>query len=79
MLAIFEHPIELFTVGELSMLVGDYYVNITVRVVRVESGDHGLAFQIDTETDRSSILILMEFLAASTMSASVAGPTAAVP
>ncbi len=65
MLAVFNQPVELFTEGELSLLVGEYFVTIRARVARVQNGDHGLAFQIDNENDRLTVQILVDFAAAS--------------
>ena len=64
MLAVFNQPVELFTVGEISMLIGEYYINITGRVARVLSNDHGIAFLIDNDSDRLTAKVLVDFAAA---------------
>jgi hypothetical protein len=63
MLVAFEEAAELFIVGELSLLVGDFYVSIRARVARTNGKDAGLAFLIRTENDRLASRILAEYAA----------------
>ena len=63
MLAVFSREVDLFTKGEISLRVGEYFVNITARVARVLNGDHGLAFQIDNENDRKTTQVLVDYAA----------------
>ncbi|ADW69914.1 PilZ domain-containing protein [Granulicella tundricola] len=64
MLAAFARPVELFTNGELSLLVGEFYVNVKARVARTQGFDAGLAFIIETENDRHAVRLLVEFATA---------------
>ena len=63
MLAVFNREIDLFTVGEISLEVGEYFVNITARVARVQSGDHGLSFRIDNDSARDPIQVRVNYAA----------------
>jgi hypothetical protein len=64
MLVAFAEPAELFTVGEVSLLAGEYYVSMQARVARTDGKDAGLAFLISTENDRAASLLLADFAAA---------------
>ena len=64
MLAVFARELELFTVGEVYLEAGGYFANISARVARLQNGDHGLSFQIDSDSDRSTIQLLVDYAAA---------------
>ena len=61
MLVQFESPIELFTVGTLSLSVGEYLLSIRARVARTEGTDAGMAFLMSTENDHRTVDILVQF------------------
>ena len=64
MLAVFNPEVQLFTQGEIALETGEYFVNITARVARVLGSDHGLAFKIDSDSDRRTIQVLIEYATA---------------
>ncbi len=43
------------------MTVGEYYIEIEVRVARMQSDDYGLSFLINDDNDRLAIRILNDF------------------
>ncbi|ADW67561.1 hypothetical protein [Granulicella tundricola] len=47
--------------GEISLLVGEFYISIKVRVARIQGFDAGLAFIIETDNDRHASRLLVEF------------------
>lgn len=61
LLAHFDTPLEIWEVGEISLTVGEYYLEIEARVARAEGDDHGLSFIIENDNDRVAIRILNDF------------------
>jgi hypothetical protein len=59
MLARLDRPLEIWSEPTLSQ-VGEWYVNMDVRVARIEGRDTGLAFHISTESERTAIRKLIE-------------------
>lgn len=47
--------------GEIFAEVGEYYLSIGARVARVQDRDAGLSFLVETDNDRQSIEIMLEF------------------
>jgi xanthosine utilization system XapX-like protein len=63
MLVRFDAPVSIWTVGELSICVGEQVINIGVRVARLHGREAGLSFQIEGEDDRLAIGRLVRFAA----------------
>ena len=61
MLAVFEKAVDLFTTGEISMQIGDFFINITGRVARLQDADHGIAFLIENDSDRLTTQVLVDY------------------
>lgn len=61
LLATFARPIDIWTEGEISLLIGGYYVDIGARVARTQLPEIGFAFLIHTENDRLAIRIMLDF------------------
>jgi len=59
MLAIFDRPVELWLEGDLSFLIEGQQLSIKARVARVNDGDTGLRFRIDSEADKLTIQKLL--------------------
>lgn len=57
-LATFEHPLELWTTGELRLHSGRSSCKISARVARVIDREVGLAFRIDAETSDASLRVI---------------------
>jgi hypothetical protein len=55
MLAEFEKPVAIWTIGELTILLEDGYINIGARVARADGRKAGLAFYIEGDDDRVAI------------------------
>ena len=61
LLVTFDQPIELWISGEILLVAGDYYLNIKARVARTQGLDSGMSFLIETDNDRLTIQILVDF------------------
>lgn len=63
MLVLFDKPVAIWMVGELTIRLEELSINIGVRVARVQGREAGLSFYIDCENDRLSIGRLIHFAA----------------
>ncbi len=61
MLAEFDKPVAIWTIGELTILLEDGYINIGARVARVDGRRAGLAFYVEGDDDRVAIGRLLTF------------------
>lgn len=59
MLAIFDRPVEMWLEGDLSFFIEGRQFSIKARVARVNEGDTGLRFPIDSEEDKLTIQKLL--------------------
>ena len=59
MLAVFDRPVELWLEGDLSFFIEERQFSIKARVARVNDGDTGLRFRIDSEADLLTIQKLL--------------------
>ena len=55
MLAIFDRPVEMWLEGDLSFFIEGLQFSIKARVARVNEGDTGLRFRIDSDADKLTI------------------------
>jgi hypothetical protein len=60
----FTQPLDVWTSGELSLVVGEYVLSIHARVARVHDRSAGLSFLVDTDNDRLTIRIMVDYAAA---------------
>ena len=65
LLAGLDNPPDVWVEGKLELEAGAHYLNIQVRVARVEGNDVGFAFCLDTENDRAAIRILIDSVSGS--------------
>jgi len=61
MLAEFDRPVDIWTTGELTILLDDGYIHIGARVARVDGRKAGLAFHIEGDADGVAIERLLAF------------------
>ena len=61
LLARLELPVELWMVGDLSMTVGAYYIELEARVARTHAEEYGLSFLINSESDRRAVSVLNDY------------------
>lgn len=61
LLAKFNEPVELWVVGEISLTVGEYYLEIKARVARTLEDGCGLSFLIEDHNDRQAVAILNDY------------------
>jgi hypothetical protein len=60
MLAVFDQPLDVWLPGRILGIVGDWYLDVRVRVVRVDGRTAALAFEGLTENGRAAIQKLVE-------------------
>jgi hypothetical protein len=60
MLAVFDRPLDIWLPGRIMGVVGGWYVDVRVRVVRVDGRTAALAFEGLTESSRAAIQKLVE-------------------
>ncbi len=60
MLAAFDEPLDIWLKGRVSIVAGEWHLDLKVRVVRTEGRLAGMSFQADTDEDRSAIERLLE-------------------
>jgi len=60
LLASLDHAPEVWVEGRVELEAGGHYLNIPVRVARVEGNDAGFAFCLNTENDRAAARILVD-------------------
>jgi hypothetical protein len=63
MLVLFDRPVAIWTVGELTIRLEESSFNIGVRVARVHGREAGLSFYIESDNDRLAIGRLIHFAA----------------
>jgi hypothetical protein len=61
MLAEFDRPVEIWTTGELTILLDDGYIHVGARVARADGRKAGLAFHIEADNDLLAIERLLTF------------------
>lgn len=54
-------PVELWMVGEISMTVGAYYIELDVRVARTHGDGYGLSFLLDNPNDHRAVRVLNDY------------------
>lgn len=59
MLAVFNLPIDLWLEGDISFFIEDQHFSIKARVIRVDGGDIGFRFHIDSDADKLTIQELL--------------------
>ena len=64
MFATFHQIVEMWTIGELSLSLEEYKLNLKARVVRLEGRDTGLAFISKSDADRRTVRMLMDLASA---------------
>ncbi len=57
--------VDIWVVGELSLSIYEYELNIKARVARLVDRDTGLAFMTKSEADRRTVRMLMDIASAS--------------
>ena len=65
LLAGLDHPPDVWVEGEVELEAGGHYLNVPVRVARVEGNDVGFAFCLNTENDRAAVSILINSVSGS--------------
>ncbi len=59
--ATFEKPLDIWTVGELTLMVDDFFLSIKVRVAREQGRTYGMAFVINNDNDRLAVGIMVNY------------------
>lgn len=68
LLACLDHAPDVWVEGQVELEGGGHYLDIQVRVARVEGNDVGFAFCPNTENDRAAIRILIDSVSGSPLS-----------
>lgn len=70
----FPVPLDIWVVGQISLTVGEYYIEIDARVARAQDNDYGLSFLIEDDNDRLAIRILNDFAVTGVVPANAGQP-----